>query len=147
MARKRPIYNYPRDAWYVFAYRLSDPVHLGFIKNYYQDRLTEIESDSTLTTSETQDAMNQLLDDQISTLNWYAWDNCDRSQWFDSESQARAYAENCRNNTAFAPLISVMSPDEFESAMASTETDARVQLLKHYLLSLRDAPEPPYRVT
>ena len=63
MARKRPIYNYPRDAWYVFAYRLSDPVHLGFIKNYYQDRLTEIESDSTLTTSETQDAMNQLLDD------------------------------------------------------------------------------------
>ena len=40
-----------------------------------------------------------------------------------------------------------MSPDEFESAMASTETDARVQLLKHYLLTLRDAPEPPYRVT
>lgn len=146
MARKRPIYDYPRGAWYVFAYRLSDPVHLGFIKNHYQSRLNEIESDSTLTTGERQQALNELLNDQMLTMSWYAWDNCDRSAWFATEAQARAYAEKCRKSGSFSPLISVMSPDDFERAMASTETDTRVQLLKRYLLELRDGPEPEYRV-
>jgi len=147
MARKRPIYDYPRGAWYVFAYRLSDPVHLGFIKLHYQERLSEIETDPTLTTSERQQALNQLLNDQMLTMTWYAWDNCDRSQWFDTEQQARAYADQCRHDNSYSPLISIMSPDAFESAMASQEQDARVHLLKRYLLELRDSPEPEYRVT
>lgn len=147
MARKLPIYDYPRGSWYVFAYRLSDPVHLGFIKNHYQARLNEIESDPTLTTGERQQALNKLFADQMLTMNWYAWDNCDRSIWFATESQARAYADQCRKSKSFSPLISVMSPEQFEQAMASEKTDARVQLLKRYLLELRDGPEPEYRVT
>jgi hypothetical protein len=146
MARKLPIYDYPRGAWYVFAYRLSDPVHLGFIKDHYQNRLNQIETDLTLTTSEKQQALNQLFEDQVLTMNWYAWDNCDRSRFFATQEEAIAYMRECKSNNSFSPLFSVMSPEDFERAMASPETDTRVHLLKKYLLELRDGPEPEYRV-
>jgi hypothetical protein len=145
MAKKITITGAPTDCWYVSVYKLSDPELLGMIKNHYQGRMDEIANDTTLTTSERQEAMDQLFLDNVQSTDLYIWDNCDMSQFFDSLEAAEVYYNKFVNNSTFTNLH-ILSPDEFAKAMASEEPVSTVYWLKKYLLKLRYRPEPEYRV-
>jgi len=136
------------NKWYAYAYRLSDPVLLGFIKQHYADLGKEIKADPTLTSSEREDAITELWLDKMLSVDWYVWDNCFMCDFFDTQVQAEEYINKFRDNNSYSPEMGVLSPDEFQECMAQTEPDhVSVYQLKKYLLTLRDAPQPRYRVT
>jgi hypothetical protein len=145
MLLSRPLTSYPEGQWYVWAWRFSDPVILDIIKDHYRLQLKAVEDDGSLTTGEREQARYEILEQQQATVDWYCWDYCDASRWFPTRKEAQQYYQHCVANLDYAKTA-ILSPSEFEQAMANTEQDHRVFFLKKYLLTMRDTDPPEFRI-
>lgn len=141
-----PIHRCPENAWYVFAYQRSDTLALAEITNFYDYQMSNIKHDPDLTTSEREEALMELLDQRQLTAAWYTWEFCDRSAWFQDLEQAMRYFEQVSQDPNVLKS-DLLGPEEFQRAMAAEPWDMRVYWLKRYLLKMRDADPPMFKIT
>lgn len=144
MLINEPIYTYPENAWYVFAWARSDQVVLDIVRQHFDLERHKIATDPTLTTGEREDLYLELLDQEQLSFDWYAWDYCDCSRWFATRREAVRYYQSCVVNPGILKTA-ILDPEEFESAMSAPQ-DHRVHYLKKYLLKLRDGEPPRFRI-